>query len=142
MLQCCLELTRFNRKKLEILVQLLKLIGKWVVFFYSKKITHVLIIVTCKHFRYELIIKPSIPKGNDSKPTGSVVIYGGDNMSLTPKLLKARKEAFYRALLERTKDCHEVNVNDSFTLFTQDMILILIYIAGIFKILRPAVRIQ
>lgn len=107
MLLYYLERTLSNRKKLEILVRLLKQIGK---LFVTVNSIVSFIILICTYFRYELIIKPSIPKSNDSNQSGSFVIYEGDKVSLTPKLLKTRKEAFYRALLERTKDCHEVGM--------------------------------
>lgn len=65
---------------------------------------------TSKKDRYELVIQPDIPKGNQNKSSGNFVIFQTDQMSMTPKLIKARKEAFHRALMEKTKDCHEVKI--------------------------------
>lgn len=65
------------------------------------------------YFRYELVIRPVIPQneqqGRKSPLNEDDIIRNADRMTMTPKILKSRREAFHKALFERTIDCHEVN---------------------------------
>ncbi|KAL0271527.1 UNVERIFIED_CONTAM: hypothetical protein PYX00_008593 [Menopon gallinae] len=65
---------------------------------------------TSKTDKYELVIKPTFPDAQGRPQAAgerSDIFHISDRMSMTPKVIKARKEAFYAALLNKTKDCHE-----------------------------------
>lgn len=62
------------------------------------------------------MIKPTFPDAQGRPQAGgerSDIFHISDRMSMTPKIIKARREAFYEALLNKTKDCHEVNCVES-----------------------------
>lgn len=65
-------------------------------------------------FRYELVISPTIAKSNnDSTSNANVkeddIFRLAEKKSMTPKVMKLRKDTFYSNLLERTKGYHEVS---------------------------------
>ncbi|EEB13287.1 DNA replication factor Cdt1, putative [Pediculus humanus corporis] len=67
---------------------------------------------TSKVDKYELVITPNLPE-NSTLAQGNQVL-NSDNVFIlsekrimTPKVMKARKDIFYKNLLEKTKDYHE-----------------------------------
>lgn len=64
---------------------------------------------TSKTDRYELVITPKIDDMRCEKPMdeSTNLIRAAENKKMTPRVLQQRREAFQRALIERTMDKHE-----------------------------------
>lgn len=63
---------------------------------------------TSKTDRYELVITPRVEETRE-KPMDETtnLIRAAEHKKMTPRLLQLRREAFHRALIERTMDKHE-----------------------------------